>query len=66
MIANAGVKLSVLQRRERLEAAYPELTITTDLESKSGKWEVYVAGDGTALYDSCSRMLMDLETRFPV
>jgi hypothetical protein len=63
---SAGVTLSLLQRREQIEEKYPGVQITTGIETASGKWEVYVDGEGAAFYDSASRMLAALEARYPV
>jgi hypothetical protein len=64
-LSGAADTLSVLARRQVLEARHPEISITTPFENASRKWQVYVPGEGTALYDNGGRMMDTLEERYP-
>ena len=64
-LSGAAETLSVLARRESFEARHPEIVITTPFENASRKWEVYVPGEGAALYDDGGRMMDALEERYP-
>ena len=46
MESPAQIHVRSLQRRRAFEARHPEVTITTPLTSKTGRWEVDWGGPG--------------------
>jgi hypothetical protein len=54
---------NALAVREAIEAVHPEISITTPLTSRSGKWEL-VIDDSTAQWDDFWLMIDHLADRF--
>jgi hypothetical protein len=54
---------NALKVRQAIEAAHPEVTITTPLTSRSGNWELSVGGESTQ-YSNFWMMVDHLAAKF--